>query len=205
MLEWQSTACEDYPPPATTSMERNMLIVTCKDKSTRSKIIIVNTHLESLKPSSTTRKNQLKYCWNVLKTADADLAIAAGDMNLRDPEVAAVGGVPDGIVDAWEADGARPECQFTWDTTINKNIGAPFASKLRFDRVYYVQRPQLGDAASASSIDPASGSGSVGASLYKQRHFRLIGTRKIQVGPHRLHPSDHWGIVVEFERSSSGS
>jgi tyrosyl-DNA phosphodiesterase 2 len=43
--------------------------------------------------------------------------IYGGDLNMRDTELAAVGGLPPGLRDAWEFCGRRKELEFTWDLT----------------------------------------------------------------------------------------
>ena len=84
--------------------------------------------------------------------------ILAGDLNIRDKEVASVG-LPDkvqvrksGIIsrqssfclnnqlrqDVWVATGSRKEVEHTWDTLRNTNTEIPgkFKPRMRFDRVY---------------------------------------------------------------------
>ena len=36
---------------------------------------------------------------------------------MRDKELAAVGGLPEGVVDCWVKGGRRKEAEFTWDLT----------------------------------------------------------------------------------------
>ena len=50
------------------------------------------------------------------------VSILAGDLNLRDAELVASGGLPDRTVDVWERCGARKELQYTWDMTRNTNL-----------------------------------------------------------------------------------
>ena len=38
--------------------------------------------------------------------------------------------LPDGVLDAWVHVGKPAEHEFTWDTTVNKNLDAPFKSRL---------------------------------------------------------------------------
>ena len=46
----------------------------------------------------------------------------AGDLNLRDKELAEIGGPPAGVEDLWQRTGSRKECQYTWDMTRNHNL-----------------------------------------------------------------------------------
>ena len=50
------------------------------------------------------------------------VSILAGDLNLRDAELVASGGLPDRTVDVWERCGARKEVQYTWDMMRNTNL-----------------------------------------------------------------------------------
>ena len=50
------------------------------------------------------------------------VSILAGDLNLRDAELVASGGLPDRTVDVWEKCGARKEVQYTWDMMRNTNL-----------------------------------------------------------------------------------
>ena len=50
------------------------------------------------------------------------IRLISGDLNLRDQDLVAIGGLPKNISDVWEATGERKECKFTWDLTRNTNL-----------------------------------------------------------------------------------
>ena len=103
--------------------------------------------------------------------------ILGGDLNLRDEELKDIGGIPDGISDAWILSGSDPMRKFTWDMTQNDNkeFNGKWKPKCRFDRVYY----------------RASCDGNL-----KISKFEFVG--KERLGSCDRFPSDHWGILSEF-------
>lgn len=142
------------------------------------KFLFINTHLESTKDFASVRMEQLKRAFGHMSKADARrTVILAGDLNIRDKEVASVG-LPDKVQDVWVATGSRKEVEHTWDTLRNTNTEIPgkFKPRMRFDRVYL--RPSDGD-------------------NVKPEHFGLVGIQKV-VG-HQVFPSDHWGIYCVFK------
>ena len=141
---------------------------------------LFTSHLESMKSSAGERKRQLAQCFEQMTQLcdiDGQASILGGDLNVRDAEVAAVG-VPSCCVDVWESCGSDPQHQYTWDTAVNDNLGAPYKSKLRFDRLYLCRRD-------TNKLKPVS--------------FRLIGKERVESCGR--FPSDHWGILAEFELS----
>ena len=69
------------------------------------------------------RSRQLSSCFRRALSTPADRAVVlGGDLNLRDTELAQVGGISEGLSDLWEETGARPECRYTWDMTRNTNL-----------------------------------------------------------------------------------
>jgi endonuclease/exonuclease/phosphatase family metal-dependent hydrolase len=197
-MKLRCTNCAPFPAPYAGEMSRSTLTVECTHLASGASVAVINTHLESLKECAAVRKQQLTHCWRLLAQSDADLAIVAGDMNARDPEVLAVGGLPAGIVDAWQAAGSSSDHRYTWDTAVNKNLGAPFVARCRFDRVYYRFRTRVlevldidGDPAGSSTIVDTETS-------VEQKSFELIGKDAMRISDKRMHPSDHFGIVVSF-------
>ncbi|XP_026275618.1 tyrosyl-DNA phosphodiesterase 2-like isoform X2 [Frankliniella occidentalis] len=143
------------------------------------KLTLLNTHLESTADHAAERVNQLnKSLKEVTDAAKNRVVIFGGDLNLRDKELVLCGGLPNGVVDLWEAGGSRPECRYTWDMTRNTNteMAGRFKPRCRFDRVYLRQ-----------SFPPA----------VKPKYFGLIGLQKV-MGTQSF-PSDHWGIKVHFD------
>jgi len=139
------------------------------------KLDLFNTHLESTKEHAEERGNQLSQCLAQVGSRPSErVSILAGDLNLRDAELVASGGLPERTVDVWEKCGARKEVQYTWDMMRNTNLQANFGKfrpRCRFDRIY------LRD----SSPSTATAS-----------HFGLIGLQKIT--DTQAFPSDHWGL-----------
>jgi len=150
------------------------------------KLDLFNTHLESTKEHAEERGNQLKQCLAQVGSRPSErVSILAGDLNLRDAELVASGGLPERTVDVWEKCGARKEVQYTWDMMRNTNLQANFGKfrpRCRFDRIY------LRD--SSPSTVTAS-------------QFGLIGLQKIT--DTQAFPSDHWGLrcLLNLAQASS--
>ena len=89
-------------------------------------ISFMNVHLESTKEFGKERVEQLEKCVaEIEQLNDGTTAILAGDMNIRDTEVASLSngnGLPPSIKDVWEFLGKRKEAQYTWDTMRNTNL-----------------------------------------------------------------------------------
>ncbi len=54
-------------------------------------------------------------------------------------QLSEVGGIPEGILDIWEATGSRPSAKYTWDMRRNNNLrftGNKIRPQHRFDRLY---------------------------------------------------------------------
>uniref|UniRef100_A0A0P4W6W8 Tyrosyl-DNA phosphodiesterase 2 n=1 Tax=Scylla olivacea TaxID=85551 RepID=A0A0P4W6W8_SCYOL len=171
-------------PFANTSMGRNLLCVEAHIGEL--KLQLLNSHLESTAEFTRERVEQLKLAFTKMKGAPPGVTtLFGGDLNLRDKEVVQAG-LPQGVVDLWEACGQRPECRYTWDTTRNTNREFPgrFKPRLRFDRVY-LHAPSC----STPTAVPL--------------HFGLVGLQR--VNNTQSFPSDHWGIVVHFEIGKKGS
>merc|ERR1719376_307329 len=169
----------------TSSMGRHVLAVQAHCGSV--KLDLFNTHLESTKDHAEERGRQLKQCLAQAGSRPSDrVSILAGDLNLRDAELVASGGLPDRTVDVWDRCGARKKVQYTWDMMRNTNLQANFGKfrpRCRFDRIYL--RDTLPTSATAS-------------------HFGLIGLQKIT--DTQAFPSDHWGLrcVLNLSQASSG-
>lgn len=149
------------------------------------KLLLMNTHLESTKEFAEPRMAQLKQAFDIMvKNSDENKntsIIFAGDLNTRDSEVQKVG-IPKGIKDVWIALGERKECQYTWDSMRNTNseIQGRFKPRCRFDRVYFKTSIQ-------EDIKP--------------EHFGLCGIEK--VFRMQSFPSDHWGVYCIFDMTKS--
>ncbi|KAI8488822.1 Tyrosyl-DNA phosphodiesterase 2 [Branchiostoma belcheri] len=172
---------ENIHPFPTTQMMRNLLIVKAWFGSVP--LCLMTTHLESTKDHAAERKRQLQQVFQVLQQQDqTNTVIVGGDLNLRDTEVAAVGGLPAGTVDFWEACGSPQQFKFTWDLTKNDNLdwSFKFRPKCRFDRVYVrSSRPD--------QLVP--------------ENIKFIGTDRLE-GCGRF-PSDHWGLLCKFVKPNS--
>ena len=159
------------------AMGRDLTVVDAKFQN-GPKLMLVTTHLESMKQFSKERIEQLKIAFELVKDTDENSTVLfAGDLNVRDSEVERVG-VPWRVDDVWIRLGAHKECQFTWDLTVNTNKKNMDKKKprFRFDRVYY--RPSA-----KNEIKPLS--------------FKFCGTEKVPSW--KCFPSDHFGIICEFE------
>ncbi|XP_071496092.1 tyrosyl-DNA phosphodiesterase 2-like [Diadema antillarum] len=177
--ECRVTSREIIPFP-NTKMMRNLLKVKASYRGIY--LSLMNTHLESTGPEASQRKVQLKSALTEMQEEDGDrVVIFGGDTNLRDKEVASIGGIPAGVADLWEVCGSDSRSKYTWDTAENDNLSwgeGRSRPKLRFDRLY--QRPAAGHAGNLAI-----------------RSFQLVGkTRLPSCG---RFPSDHWGIVCDFD------
>ncbi|PAA79395.1 hypothetical protein BOX15_Mlig014531g3, partial [Macrostomum lignano] len=150
-------------------MDRTLLAVRVKSAN-GPEVLLLNTHLESTKDFAAERKRQLSTALRTL-TESAKPALLAGDLNLRDAELQAIGGLPAGVLDAWSHCGARPEAQYTWDATRNRNIQNMGRARCRFDRML------------AWRMQPLD--------------FQLVGLQP--AAGTQLFPSDHWGLVGLFQ------
>ena len=143
------------------------------------KIVIMTSHLESLANSAAERKKQFSEILEYMKRqSDGFNVVFGGDTNLRDKEVSAVGGLPSGVLDAWESCGSSLTTKYTWDMAENDNMQKAYERppKLRFDRIFV--RP----AKEAKSIKPIS--------------FTLVGKERLTQS--KRFASDHWGVWLEF-------
>ena len=138
------STCELEPPTSlikfsNTVMGRNLLQVKLVYKK-QVAICAMTSHLESGKEFGKQRTAQLQQCFRAMTQLEPEYVVFfGGDLNMRDAEVTAVGGLPSKVCDVWEATGARKECLYTWDTSRNTNlsINAKWKPRCRFDRLYY--------------------------------------------------------------------
>ncbi|OWF50295.1 Tyrosyl-DNA phosphodiesterase 2 [Mizuhopecten yessoensis] len=159
-----------------TRMMRNLLLVQCKIKG--ESLVLMTSHLESTKDHSKERVQQLQKAFRVMqKSSKSSTVIFGGDLNLRDKEVASIGGPPPGVHDIWEKTGQRPEAAYTWDMSRNDNLVFPgkFKPKLRFDRLYI-------RGAEPPTIEPV--------------YLELVGLER--VAKCGKYPSDHWGLLTHY-------
>jgi len=163
----------DFP---TSRMGRHLLAVQAHCGSV--KFDLLNSHLESTKEHADERCRQLEQCLGLVSGRPvSNVVLFGGDLNMRDKELAGVGGLPPGTRDVWEACGSRKEVQYTWDLQRNSNLEWPgqWKPRCRFDRVY------IRDSA------PKSG---------KATYFGFLGLQKI-TGTQSF-PSDHWGLKIHL-------
>ncbi|KAI4897801.1 hypothetical protein NFI96_021946 [Prochilodus magdalenae] len=170
-VKLQSSEVISYP---TTQMMRNLL---CAQVTFRGKELhLMTSHLESCKDQAAERMKQLGMVFQKIKEApDNVTVIFGGDTNLRDSEVAKVGGLPAGVMDVWEELGKQEHCRYTWDTKTNSNKDVSYVSRCRFDRIY------LRSAKAEPRMTP--------------EHMALVGMEKLDCG---RYTSDHWGIYCTF-------
>ncbi|XP_072532023.1 tyrosyl-DNA phosphodiesterase 2 [Salminus brasiliensis] len=170
-VKLQKSEIISYP---TTQMMRNLLCaqVTFLGKE----VYLMTSHLESCKDQATERMKQLGMVFQKIKEAPDNMTVIfGGDTNLRDSEVAKVGGLPAGVTDVWEDLGKQEHCRYTWDTKTNSNKSVSYVSRCRFDRIYL--RPSKTESRMASE------------------HMTLVGMEKLDCG---RYTSDHWGIYCTF-------
>lgn len=160
-----------------TQMMRNLLIAQVRFRG--QELCLMTSHFESCKGQSGERMKQLKVVLQRMKEAPDHITVLfGGDTNLRDTEVAKVGGLPGGVCDVWECLGKQEHCRYTWDTRANSNKSVPYVSRCRFDRVYL--RP-----AKEGSRTPQLAAD----------HMDLLGQEKLDCG---RYTSDHWGVYCTF-------
>jgi tyrosyl-DNA phosphodiesterase 2 len=98
---------------------------------------------------------------------------------MRDAEVTAIGGLPKGFSDLWEATGARNEAKFTWDLTRNTNLtwNQKFKPRCRFDRMFFRENRNSNQELTLMPV-----------------YFELEGLEKLKTCNRFC--SDHWAIQV---------
>ena len=153
-------------------------LLACQVEFGTTLINLFSSHLESTLEVALERKRQLNEVFaqmSALREKGA-ICIFGGDLNVRDDEVKSVG-IPNGIIDVWEACGSPEAHRYTWDSKTNDNFpwDSPDEPQVRLDRLY---------------LCPAD------EEKIKAQGFTLIGTERIP-GIGRF-PSDHYGIYAEF-------
>ncbi|EFO24254.2 endonuclease/Exonuclease/phosphatase [Loa loa] len=156
-------------PYGCSGMGRSMQLV--ETSAHGHKMMLLNTHLESMKEHSDVRLTQIQECFEQLTEWDdgKTIIVFGGDLNARDSEI---GELPPGFKDAWVAAGSKPKFKFTWDTLLNDNKAAGKA-RCRFDRIIYKS-----------------------AGVFSGVDFSLEGQNRIRTS--LCFPSDHWAILVHF-------
>uniref|UniRef100_A0A8C7E3H9 Tyrosyl-DNA phosphodiesterase 2 n=1 Tax=Naja naja TaxID=35670 RepID=A0A8C7E3H9_NAJNA len=159
----------------TTCMMRNLLAVYVTISG--NDLCLMTSHLESTKDHSKERLQQLKLVLaKMAEVPESSSVIFGGDTNLRDKEVAKIGGLPNNILDIWEFLGKPEHSRYTWDTSQNSNLNARYKCKSRFDRLFFR------GATAGGQIIP--------------QNLDLIGLEKLDCG---RFPSDHWGLFCNFD------
>ncbi|KAI0557762.1 tyrosyl-DNA phosphodiesterase 2 [Gracilaria domingensis] len=156
-------------------------------------LYLTTSHLESLKESSSERKNQLAQLLDVMRhhVDEGYCAFFAGDTNLREAEVPASQVVKpatngltsqkkrkstkDKFSDVWVLAGAQEQHKFTWDMKNNDNLKfeADFKPRARYDRAFVL---------SPSNTEQVS-------------QFSLVGRQRLPCGKFI---SDHWGLCMDM-------
>lgn len=154
-----------------TIMGRHFVQVVCELHN--KKFEFVTSHLESMKDHSKERTSQMdKVLEFITRESTPRISIFGGDMNIRDFEMNRIKNVQN-FDDLWEVTGRDNTTRYTWDTSANCNTGAPYKSKLRFDRIYLRK---------SAECRPTS--------------FSLVGKTMLQSCD--MFPSDHWGLLARF-------
>ncbi|XP_029535424.1 tyrosyl-DNA phosphodiesterase 2-like [Oncorhynchus nerka] len=162
----------NYP---TTEMRRNLLMAHVSFLG--HPLCVMTSHMESMKPQSLERQNQLRTVWKTMREQPQDHSVIfGGDTNLRDWEVKNQGGLPENICDVWESLGQPEDCRYTWDCVTNDNKDLPFPARLRFDRIF------LRQAGEGSKVSPDG--------------ITLVGLERLN--DCQRFTSDHWGLLCTF-------
>ncbi|KAI1901670.1 hypothetical protein AGOR_G00036780 [Albula goreensis] len=121
----------NYP---TTGMMRNLLIAQVSFFGRE--VCLMTSHFESCKAHAQERMTQFKMVLKRMREAPDNVTVLfGGDTNLRDTEVAKVGGLPTGIYDIWEHLGRREHCRYTWDTKANSNKDEKFMNLVGLEKL----------------------------------------------------------------------
>lgn len=133
------------------------------------------------------------------------MAIFGGDLNIRDDEVKAVqkdlGAEASCFSDVFLFLGSPPAQQWTWDTTANSNVGANYACKTRFDRIFFLSSGVSEGSGTFSTAGLAKGKTKATAQVQGccPTSMCLLGKEKVP-GLDRF-PSDHWGVLTSWTHS----
>lgn len=204
---------------ATSQMGRHMLSVDLiMDGHKEAPLTFITTHLESMKTEKVERVNQLTQVFKEVadrvaqsESSGSSTVIVAGDLNVRDDEVVEARrrlrptcSAVDNIIDTWLWSGLPKDHEYTWDTTVNTNLGAAFKSRCRFDRCFWgsASNATVGAGASPNATKAAAqrvhstGASAFGATAWQASRFELVGRERVP-GIGRF-ASDHWGVQVTF-------
>lgn len=181
ILVRNNIVARDYRRFDYTSMDsRSMMcrdITSLKISYSGGDIMIMTSHLESCKESSSRRCSQLIECFEEMRTHDGPV-IFGGDLNLRDAEankvLMSMKGKSFSIIDCWEAMGSDSKHRFTWFLPGNPSVHA------RFDRVYF----NCHNDAKLTSFSLFANQSSAESCIQK------LGSS--------IPLSDHCGVMVEF-------
>ncbi len=160
---------EGYMPFPGSQMGRGLLWAEVAWAGER--LLVMTSHLESLRHSSAERVRQLAIVAARL-AAHRGPAIFAGDTNLRSAEARQVA-----VIDLWEQLGRPEASRHTWDMVriANRRRGR---ARMRFDRVFRNDWPGWSGTALA-----------------------LVGTTPLGAVADGMHPSDHFGLLAVMELS----
>jgi tyrosyl-DNA phosphodiesterase 2 len=178
-----------------TTMGRNLLELKISYKNLV-KLSVMTSHLESTADFAKERIEQLRKCLNYMIMQEKDMIVLfGGDLNLRDSELNAIGGLPNGVYDIWESTGKRKECLYTWDCTRNTNLkmNGKFKPRCRFDRLFYRPQKSLEDMCRRVETDESN------RLTLMPVYFELEGLERLKSCGRFC--SDHWAIqaYLRFE------
>ena len=172
MLKLDTVRCRSIAVDDFEGSEMGRYLLTASVDLCGANVFLLTAHLESTVNRSTERKAQLARAFAKMRECGYGTCILGGDLNLRDAEARSVG-VPDGVHDAWVTCGEKLDRKYTWDRSVNDNLG-PFQPRVRcrFDRVYVGARIEVAD-------------------------FDLVGRERLPSCDR--FPSDHFGILCTLQ------
>lgn len=139
--------------------------------TTRGSLVVAGVHMESMKERTPTRLKQIDECTPILSRADC--AIWLGDFNAA-PSSEEDKAIRRAFRDIWEELSEAPG--YTRDTSRNAML-----AKVKADRHQRIDRVFLhGDGFQPSSV-------------------RMLGTAPLPGSDGQVFPSDHFGLLAEFE------
>uniref|UniRef100_A0A4W5NK31 Tyrosyl-DNA phosphodiesterase 2 n=1 Tax=Hucho hucho TaxID=62062 RepID=A0A4W5NK31_9TELE len=179
----------NYP---TTEMRRNLLMLHMQMSSYDSvsflghPLCVMTSHMESMKPQSLERQNQLiphwkgsgpqRHLWERHQPQGLGGETGREGAMCLTCTSCVTRAVYPRASDVWESLGQPEDCQYTWDCVTNDNKNLPFPARLRFDRIFLRQ-------AGEGSKDSPDGITLVGL-------VRLDDCQRFTI--------DNWGVLCTF-------
>ena len=182
-----------YKGMAESQMGRDLHSTSISIGEKQVKLMLLNSHMESLKESSSIRTAQLCSAFSKMLSNKASGAILAGDLNMRQSEqneaMKQIEGAKGSIIDVYEFYNRPAYASNTWvlpeEAYSGENKKPYIRFSCRFDRVYHNSR----------GIEFAPNT--------KSKVLQMLGTNKrsFRDGNGSILyslPSDHYGILVDF-------